>query len=98
MRKIRLKSHGDERLAEHFARELNDSQRAAATAPDGYNLILAGPGSGKTRVITYRVAYLISRGVPAQSILLVTFTRRAAREMVGRLETLIGPQAAQVWA
>ena len=68
------------------------------TAPDGYNLILAGPGSGKTRVITYRVAYLIARGVPAESILLVTFTRRAAREMVGRLESLIGPQAAKVWA
>jgi DNA helicase-2/ATP-dependent DNA helicase PcrA len=98
MRKIRLKSSGDDRLAEHFARDLNDSQRAAATAPDGYNLILAGPGSGKTRVITYRVAYLIARGVPASSILLVTFTRRAAREMVGRLETLIGPQASQVWA
>src|SRR5207302_7779283 len=65
MRKIRLKSKADDRLAEHFARDLNDSQRAAATAPDGYNLILAGPGSGKTRVITYRVAYLIAKGVPA---------------------------------
>ncbi|MBV8075898.1 MAG: ATP-dependent helicase, partial [Planctomycetaceae bacterium] len=73
-------------------------QRAAATAPDGYNLILAGPGSGKTRVITYRVAYLIARGVTPESILLVTFTRRAAREMVGRLETLIGTPAAKVWA
>ena len=79
-------------------RELNDSQRAAATAPDGYNLILAGPGSGKTRVITYRVAYLIATGVPPESIMLVTFTRRAAREMVRRLESLIGEQAAQVWA
>src|SRR5438128_3847694 len=98
MRKIRLKSSGGDRLAEHFARDLNDSQRAAATAPDGYNLILAGPGSGKTRVITYRVAHLIARGVPPESILLVTFTRRAAREMVGRLETLIGPEANRVWA
>lgn len=98
MRKIRLKSTPDDRLSRHFATDLNESQRAAATAPDGFNLILAGPGSGKTRVITYRVAYLIAKGVPAQSILLVTFTRRAAREMVGRLETLIGPQASQVWA
>ncbi len=98
MRKIRLKKVSDDRLAGRFAQDLNDSQRAAATAPDGYNLILAGPGSGKTRVITYRVAYLIARGVPAESILLVTFTRRAAREMVGRLEALIGPQAARVWA
>jgi DNA helicase-2/ATP-dependent DNA helicase PcrA len=98
MRKIRLKSSDDRRLGQHFARDLNDSQRAAATAPDGFNLILAGPGSGKTRVITYRVAYLTSQGVPASSVLLVTFTRRAAREMIGRLETLIGPGAAQVWA
>jgi DNA helicase-2/ATP-dependent DNA helicase PcrA len=85
-------------LDERLARELNASQRSAATAPDGYNLIIAGPGSGKTRVITYRVAYLIDQGVPPESILLVTFTRRAAREMVGRLETLIGPAAIRVWA
>ena len=98
MRKIRLKSPLNARLAEHFQRELNDSQRAAVTAPDGYNLILAGPGSGKTRVITYRVAYLIATGVPAGSIMLVTFTRRAAREMVRRMESLIGQQASQVWA
>ena len=78
--------------------DLNESQRAAVMAPDGYNLILAGPGSGKTRVITYRVAYLIARGVPADSILLVTFTRRAAREMVRRLDTLIGHDAGKVWA
>ncbi len=98
MRKITLQKHGGDRLRESFGRDLNDPQRLAATAPDGFNLILAGPGSGKTRVITYRVAYLIAKGVPAESILLVTFTRRAAREMVGRLETLIGPQASRVWA
>jgi DNA helicase-2/ATP-dependent DNA helicase PcrA len=85
-------------LDERFAVDLNDSQRAAVEAPDGYNLILAGPGSGKTRVITYRVAHLIDRGVPADAILLVTFTRRAAREMVGRLGTLIGVEAGRVWA
>ena len=98
MRKITLQKPAGDRLRDAFARELNEPQRAAATAPDGYNLILAGPGSGKTRVITYRVAYLIARGVAPESILLVTFTRRASREMVGRLETLIGPQAAKVWA
>ena len=98
MRKIRLQKSGDDRLAAQFAADLNRAQHEAATAPDGFNLILAGPGSGKTRVITYRVAYLIARGVPAESILLVTFTRRAAREMVGRLEALIGPRAAKVWA
>jgi DNA helicase II / ATP-dependent DNA helicase PcrA len=98
MRKIRLKSPLNARLAEQFKRELNDSQRTAVTAPDGYNLILAGPGSGKTRVITYRVAYLIASGVPADSIMLVTFTRRAAREMVRRMESLIGQPAGRVWA
>jgi DNA helicase-2/ATP-dependent DNA helicase PcrA len=98
MRKIRLHKAGNDRLRERFERELNEAQRAAATASDGFNLILAGPGSGKTRVITYRVAYLITKGVPAESILLVTFTRRAAREMIGRLETLIGPRATRVWA
>ncbi len=98
MRKIKIQRSADGRLRESFAHDLNEPQRLAAMAPDGYNLILAGPGSGKTRVITYRVAYLIAKGVPASSILLVTFTRRASREMVSRLETLIGPQAAQVWA
>ncbi len=98
MRKIRLQKSGNDQLAARFAGDLNQAQHAASTAPDGFNLILAGPGSGKTRVIIYRVAYLIARGVPADSILLVTFTRRAAREMVNRLETLIGPAATQVWA
>ncbi len=98
MRKIRLKSTLNSRLMEVFERELNESQLQAATAPDGYNLILAGPGSGKTRVITFRVAYLIATGVAADSIMLVTFTRRAAREMVRRLEPLIGQRATKVWA
>ncbi len=66
MRKIRLQSPLNARLAARFERELNDSQRTAATAPDGYNLILAGPGSGKTRVITYRVAHLVRFGDSAR--------------------------------
>jgi DNA helicase II / ATP-dependent DNA helicase PcrA len=98
MRKIVLKSPLNDRLSEHLARDLNESQRAAARAPDGYNLILAGPGSGKTRVITYRVAHLIATGVAPGEIMLVTFTRRAAREMVKRLELLVGEGASRVWA
>src|SRR5256886_16338446 len=98
MRKIRLQKTPTDRLREAFASDLNDAQREAAAAHDGYNLILAGPGSGKTRVITYRVAHLIARGVPAESILLLTFTRRAACEMVHRLDSLIGRDAAKVWA
>ena len=98
MRKIQLRKSTNDRLPDFLVNDLNESQRAAATAPDGANLILAGPGSGKTRVITYRVAYLIAKGVAPESILLVTFTRRAAREMVHRLESLIGTKAQQVWA
>ena len=98
MRKIRVQKPANDRLREAFGRDLNPTQAEAATAPDGYNLILAGPGSGKTRVITYRVAWLIASGVPAESILLATFTRRAAREMLGRLEALIGTGAGRVWA
>ncbi|MFO0950885.1 MAG: ATP-dependent helicase [Isosphaeraceae bacterium] len=98
MKKIKLKRTSEDRFNERLRSDLNESQRTAASAPDGYHLILAGPGSGKTRVITYRVAHLISRGVPARSILLVTFTRRAAREMTVRLEGLVGPTASEVWA
>ena len=98
MRKIKLTRTRNDRLDAVFASDLNAEQRAAATAPDGFNLILAGPGSGKTRVITYRVAHLIARGAAPDSILLATFTRRAARDMTARLEHLVGPSAIQVWA
>ena len=63
MRKIRLHKTAHDRLAARFASDLNESQHEAAIAPDGFNLILAGPGSGKTRVITYRVAYLVAQVV-----------------------------------
>ncbi len=95
---VKLRKRASSALADRLGRELSSEQAQAALAPDGYNLILAGPGSGKTRVMIYRVAALIDRGVRPESILLVTFTRRAAREMVGRLEALIGPAGTAVWA
>src|SRR5919204_2878868 len=79
-----------------FAAELNPEQCAAAAFGDGPLLIVAGAGTGKTRTLVYRVAHLIERGVRPERILLLTFTRRAAEEMLGRAERLVGGASARV--
>ncbi len=79
-----------------LASRLNPSQFAAATYEGGPLLIVAGAGSGKTRTLVHRVAYLVDKGVPPQAILLLTFTRKAAQEMLGRATALVGSRAAQV--
>ena len=79
-----------------FAAELNPEQAAAALHGDGPLLIIAGAGTGKTRTLVYRVAHLIDRGVPAERLLLLTFTRRAAQEMLSRAETLVGGTSKRV--
>src|SRR5687768_3185673 len=79
-----------------FAAELNPEQLAAATHGDGPLLIVAGAGTGKTRTLVYRVAHLIERGVRPERILLLTFTRRAAQEMLGRAERLAGARSGRV--
>ena len=73
-----------------YARELNEEQKAVVFAPDGPTLVVAGAGSGKTRTLVYRVSRLIEDGADPASLLLLTFTNRAAREMKRRVESLIG--------
>src|SRR5436190_6126308 len=79
-----------------FASELNPRQAAAATHGDGPLLIIAGAGTGKTRTLVYRVAHLIERGLAADRIILLTFTRRAAQEMLSRAERLVGSNSKRV--
>src|SRR5690349_11516960 len=80
-----------------YAHELNEQQYSAVTAPPGPSLVLAGAGAGKTRTLIYRVAYLIEQGVPADRILLLTFTNKAAREMMRRVTDLLGGELGQLW-
>jgi len=80
-----------------FRAELNEEQYAAVTAEPGPSLVLAGAGSGKTRTLTYRVAYLLQQGCLPSEILLLTFTNKSAREMLERVEDLTGITRRYLW-
>ncbi len=80
-----------------YARELNAEQYAAVTTSARHALVIAGAGSGKTRTLTYRVARLLEEGTPPWRILLLTFTNKAAREMLTRVSELTGTDATQLW-
>ncbi|MBG7608423.1 MAG: ATP-dependent helicase [Verrucomicrobia bacterium] len=81
-----------------YEKELNPEQFGAVTSPPGKSLVIAGAGSGKTRTLTYRVSWLLDQGEKARNILLLTFTNKAAREMVERVRSLVPGDVSDLWA
>ncbi len=97
MKKYQLKTTTSFIPSIDYSSYLNPEQLAAVTSGDGSSLVIAGAGSGKTRVVTYRVAYLIENKINPSRIMLLTFTNKAAREMLHRVELLIKGEARRVW-
>ena len=87
----------DRKFRIDYHKELTEEQLPVVTSPGGPMLVIAGAGSGKTRTVTYRVAYLVESGVPLDRILLVTFTNKAAREMLSRVELLLKKDVKGIW-
>ena len=95
--KLNPKQNSGTQSSIDYRAELNEQQFAAVSSRPGHALVIAGAGSGKTRTLTYRVAYLLDQEVAAKSILLLTFTNKASREMLERVKELIPQDTADLW-
>src|SRR5271166_5130160 len=89
--------HPPVNLRVDYQAELNAQQLAAVTAPPGLSLVIAGAGSGKTRTLTYRVGFLLEQGIHPDRILQLTFTNKAAKEMMRRVSDLLEQELPELW-
>ncbi len=84
-------------MEQDYLKQLNEVQRQAVTTTEGPVMMIAGPGSGKTRTLTYRIAHLVATGTDAFRVLALTFTNKAAKEMKERIHEIVGPEARNLW-